>query len=208
MSESLKHILILTTICFIAASLLAGVSFLTKPNILQQKAQAEKAALEEVMAQARYFEAVPQDGQVLYFRAYSSSDKKKILGYAFRAQAAGYSGMIESMVGMDTRNRITGVKILAHSETPGLGAKVEEVLIKKTLWQAIKELFTAAEESPQAPEGAWFCAQFKGKMVKDLIAVTSPTEKNIQAITGATISSKALTDSVRKKAKEILKYEQ
>ena len=42
------------------------------------------------------------------------------------------------------------------------------------------------------------------KEIEDLIVIKTATEKNIQAITGATISSEALTDSVGEKAKEIL----
>ncbi|MBU3933566.1 MAG: RnfABCDGE type electron transport complex subunit G [Candidatus Omnitrophica bacterium] len=205
MPENIKYILTLTIICFIIASLLTGVYLLTRPRILEQKAQEERQALKEVLPEAGYFEPVVRDGRKIYFRAYSSSDKKQILGYAFRAQAQGYSGLIETMAGMNIQGRITGIKILAQKETPGLGAKIEEVKVQKSLWQAIKELFTREQKAYEIPDKPWFCAQFKGKKISELIVVKTLTERNIQAITGATISSEALTDSVREKAKEILR---
>ena len=211
MSENLRYILTLTIICLITASLLTGVYFLTRPKILEQKAKGQQQALEEVLPEAGYFEPVMQEDKIAYFRAYLSPDKEKMFGYAFRAEGKGYSGVIETMAGMDMQGRITGIKLLAQNETPGLGAKIGEVLAKKTLWQAIKEFFVnplprGKREEVRGDE-PWFCAQFRGKKIGDLLVVKTPTQRNIQAITGATISSEALTDSVREKAKEILEYE-
>ncbi len=198
MPENMKHIITLATICFITASLLSGVYLLTRPKIIEQKLRAENQALKEVFPEAGYFEPVLRDGEDVYFRAYASLEKKKHLGYAFRAEAQGYSSIIETMSGVDLQGRITGIRILAQNETPGLGAKINEVLVQRTLWQAIRELFVKVEKSPQVPSEPWFCAQFKGKRI----------EENIQTITGATISSKGLIDSVREKAREVLQYEQ
>ncbi|MFH1245377.1 MAG: RnfABCDGE type electron transport complex subunit G [Candidatus Omnitrophota bacterium] len=207
MSESIKYILTLTLICFVTAVLLTGVYFLTSPKILAQKEMAEKEALEEVFPRAGYFEAVEQEGRPAYFRAYSSADKKDLLGYVFKTAGKGYSSVIEAMSGMDTAGRITGIKVLAQNETPGLGAKINEILEKRTLAQAIKELFLN-KKKPAEPAGKpWFCLQFGGRRIEDLTVVKTAAEKNIQAITGATISSRALTDSVRKRAEEILQYE-
>ncbi len=205
MPEHLRYILTLTIICLLTASLLTGVYLLTRPRILEQKTKSEEQALKESFPQAGYFAPVTRDGKVIYFRAYSSAQEKKLLGYAFKASARGYAGLIESMAGMDTQGRITGVKILAQQETPGLGDRISQVLAKETLWQ---ELFAPRKKKPATPLQPWFCAQFKGKKIADLIVVHTATEKNIQAVSGATISSAALTDSLREKAQEILQYEQ
>jgi len=202
---NIRYILTLTIICFITASLLTGVYLLTKPKILEQKAEEEKTALRDVFPLAGSFEPVIEEGKTIYFNVYD--DKGKITGYAFRTEAQGYSGPIETMAGMDIRGRITGIRILEQKETPGLGARISEVLVTKTLWQAIKEFFSPKdEEIPPAAE-PWFCAQFKDKEIAELVVVTKPEERKIHAVTGATISSQAVTDSVREKAKEILEYE-
>lgn len=207
MRENLKYILTLATICFITATLLTGVYLLTTPKILKQKLQAQRQALEEVLPQARFFEPVLDNGETLYFRGYISADKKEFAGYAFSTQAKGYSSIIETMAGMDSEGKITGVKILSQNETPGLGAKVEEVLVQKTLWQAIQERFSSKQKPEELQAEPWFCSQFKGKRIEDLFVVQQGRTKHIQAITGATISSQALTDSVREQAREILELE-
>ncbi|MBN3038903.1 MAG: RnfABCDGE type electron transport complex subunit G [Candidatus Omnitrophica bacterium] len=204
--ENIKYIVILALICFATASLLSLVYLVTKPDILAQKEKAEQKALEEVIPGAGYFQPVKLDGNLLYFRAYASTDKKRLLGYAFKAQAQGYSSVIESMAGMDVKGKITGIRVLAHNETPGLGAKIDEVLVTETLWQAIKKRFSSEKKQTKKNAEPWFCAQFKGKKTEDLIVVTGKSDKNIQAITGATISSEALTDSVRQKAREVLEH--
>jgi electron transport complex protein RnfG len=207
MPENIRSILTLTLICLLTAFLLTGVYILTRPRILEQKVKDEQAALSAVLPEAGSFEPVVRKGEIVYFQAYSAGGEKRTIGYAFVARAQGYSSVIETMAAMDTQGRITGIRILSQNETPGLGAKISEVLVNKTLWQAIKEFFTPGHGPLEFPAQPWFCGQFKGKMVEDLVVVKDTTEKNIQAITGATISSEALTDSVREKAKEILEYE-
>ena len=198
MRENLKYILTLSLICMVMASLLSGVYFLTRAKILEQKTHEKKQALKEVCPKAGYFEPIVENGKVVYFKAYESANKEGFLGYAFRTEAQGYSSVIEAMAGMDREGRITGVRILAQNETPGLGARISEVLVRKTLWEAIKELFSREKRYAELADEPWFCAQFKGKKISD----------DIQAITGATISSQGLIDSVREKAKEVLRYEQ
>lgn len=208
MRENLRYILTLTIICLVTASLLTGVYFLTAPKILEQKTQQERQALNYVLPQAGYFEPVFRAEQISYFRAFRSTQKKELLGYAFRAEAQGYADLIVTMAGMDVQGKITGIKILQQNETPGLGAKINEVLATKTLWQAIKEQFSKKGKLPRLEQEPWFCRQFPGKRIEDLIVTQEASGKNIQAVTGATISSEALTSSVREKAKQILKDEQ
>ncbi len=198
MRESLRYILTLSLICMVMASLLSGVYFLTRSKILEQKTHEERQALKEVCPKAGYFEPIVENNKIIYFRAYRSSDKEDLLGYAFRTEAQGYSSVIEAMAGMDREGGITGVRILAQNETPGLGARISEVLVRESLWEAIKAVFSREKKYPKSADEPWFCARFKGKKISE----------DIQAITGATISSQGLIDSVCKKAKEVLGYEQ
>ncbi|MBN2097330.1 MAG: RnfABCDGE type electron transport complex subunit G, partial [Candidatus Omnitrophica bacterium] len=197
MPEYLKYILTLTVICLITASFLTGVYLLTHPKIIEQQAQEQAQALKAVLPGAGLFEPVRQNEQVFYFKGYASRDKKKLLGYAFKARGQGYSGAIEVMAGMDRQGTITGIKILAQNETPGLGARINEVLQQQTLWEKVKQLFSKSGEPEKLSQRPWFLQQFQGKKVKDF-------KKNIQAITGATISSEALTNAVREQAGKIL----
>lgn len=90
------------------------------------------------------------------------------LGKVLNVAAEGYSSKINALVGIDNGNKITGVEIISQQETPGLGTKI-------------------AEKS--------FLGQFMGKTI-DGLRIKKDGGK-IDAVTGATISSRAITDSVR-----------
>ena len=92
-------------------------------------------------------------------------------GYVVLIRAQGYSGPITMMCGVDAAGAITGLQILSQTETPGLGTKVTTPAFRE---------------------------QFKGKRADEVILKkTDPTHGTIDAITGATISSRAVTNAVR-----------
>jgi electron transport complex protein RnfG len=96
-------------------------------------------------------------------------------GYAFIASGSGYGGDIDILVGLDSDFKIKDISIITQTETPGLGARITE---------------------------STFTDQFKG-LSADEIALRS-NNGMIDAITGATISSKAVVDTVREKMIEII----
>ncbi len=96
-------------------------------------------------------------------------------GYAFTASGSGYGGNIDILVGIDSGFKIKGISILSQTETPGLGAGITE---------------------------SSFTDQFKGLSIND-IALKSEGGK-IDAITGATISSRAVVDAIQKKMTEVI----
>jgi electron transport complex protein RnfG len=94
-----------------------------------------------------------------------------VIGAAFLAVApGGYSGPIEILVGVDTAGVVTGVEIVKHAETPGLGSKVKTPVFKD---------------------------QFVGKSVKDPANWSVMKDGGpFKQITGATISSRAVTSAI------------
>lgn len=128
-----------------------------------------------------------------YYTAYESEARQNVLGYALSAYGKGYSSTIETVVGVTSDGRICGIKIVSQQETPGLGAKVQEVASQNTLWAVLSG--NAVDESGARP---WFQEQYAGLGVDDLRVVKSRSEEGVLAITGATISSEAVTDSVRR----------
>jgi Na+-translocating ferredoxin:NAD+ oxidoreductase RnfG subunit len=109
------------------------------------------------------------------------------------AYGKGYSSTIETIVGVTTGGSICGIKIVSQKETPGLGAKVQEVASRNTLWAVLSG--SAVDETGARP---WFEEQYDGLGVEDLRVVKSRSEDGVLAITGATISSEAVTGSVGK----------
>jgi len=92
-----------------------------------------------------------------------------------RPAASGYGGNIDILVGLDNDFGIIGISILSQTETPGVGSRITE---------------------------SSFTDQFKGLSASD-IALSSEGGK-IDAITGATISSRAVVDAIKDKMVEII----
>jgi len=105
-------------------------------------------------------------------QVFQARQNAQVIGYAIKTTPSGYGGAIELTVGISTDGTLTGIYIGNNSETPGLGAKASE------------------------PE---FRDQFKGKKVdKQLEVIKSGklSDNQVQAISGATITSKAVTSGV------------
>ena len=180
----------LAIICLAASGLLSVVYNVTQPKITAQAKMEEESALRDVYPGVARFEPVGEKGSILYYKALGASGE--LLGYAFKAEKKGYSSTIVTMVGMDTKGIIRSIKILSQNETPGLGSRIEEVRQKETFWDVVLKKVKIAEK-PRP----WFQAQFDAKSYETL-------DRNVEAITGATISSLAVIVSVEEKAKEVI----
>jgi len=190
MSTTTKMIVVLTALTMIAGGLLSSWDGITAPRIAAYKLQELKKAIGEVLPAYENYEEIQGEGMMLYVG--KKGNDPNPVGIAFRAVGSGFQGKISIMVGMTADfSRITGIKILEQIETPGLGTKI---IIDPT-----------NKQDPQ-----WFPNQFKGLKVEPQIDVvknmkpSKPTE--IQAITGATISSVAVANIINndiKKAKAI-----
>lgn len=104
------------------------------------------------------------------------SDDGDRLGYAFLALGKGYGGDISILVGLENETIMKGISIISQSETPGLGARISENS---------------------------FMDEFVGLSIDDI--ALSREGGQIDAITGATISSGAVVDAVRTAAMEKVK---
>ncbi len=196
MNNILRLSIILTIVTGIAAFILAEIYSVTKPIIELQKKAATEAALKAVLPQAKLMVPVEQsvpvkDNQgkvlyekkeVLYYKGYANPDTTQLTGYAFEAFGSGYSSIIETMVGIDSTGHIKQIKIISQKETPGLGAK--------------------SVDSQPFHGKHWSTRQFDGKTVSQL-----KVDKDggpIVSITGATITSRAVTNSIRDKMMNLL----
>ncbi|SHJ96408.1 electron transport complex, RnfABCDGE type, G subunit [Anaerobranca californiensis DSM 14826] len=117
MNNIFRLIVTLTLIAAIAGGLLAVVNNITSPIIEEGARQRLVQALGTII-DADDFEEVEENG-IKYFKAYKNSEH---VGYVIRVQAKGYgSSPIVIIVGLTTDLVVTGVEVLSHSETPGLG---------------------------------------------------------------------------------------
>jgi Na+-translocating ferredoxin:NAD+ oxidoreductase subunit G len=207
-----SYVRLVVTLTVIAGAASFGLSMvynathaITEEYKRQEQASARVEAL-GCSAGAVFEETVTDsvvDGRAfVYYTAYDESHQN-VLGYAFTAFGKGYSSTIETVVGVTPDGRICGIKIISQKETPGLGAKTQEVASKNTLWAVLSG--KAVSEEGVRP---WFQQQFDGLGADDLVVVKSRGENGILAITGATISSDAVTSSIRRGLEMLLKITQ
>lgn len=172
MRNVLKPGLVLLIVSVIAAVLLGYVYEITKEPIAKQDQLAKETALKAVLPSAQSFKegefAAPEGTTITtVFTGLAGDDA---VGYVLGVAPKGYSGAIEFMVGISKDGVVQGISILKHSETPGLGAN-----------------------APQP----FFADQFKNKNSQIEVVKSAPTKENqIQALTGATITSKAVAKGV------------
>lgn len=200
MNNVLRFTLVLFIVNFIAASILAGVYYVTKPKIEREEDLIREEALRQVMPESvgDRIEMAEREGMTQYWKVYKGLDSRPS-GYIFIAEKYGYSSVIESMVGIRKDGTITGVRILSQNETPGLGAKIIEVVSDKTVVNALRQLFTR-EKKEEKEIPPYFTEQFRDLNARKI----DLSGHGIEAVTGATISSKAVVDSIREKGSEIL----
>lgn len=177
MTSTARLVLVLAGICCVAGLALAGVYEITKEPIAYQKKLDIIRSLEAVLPgfeidpDTFFLELTREDGEpVKVYRA--QGDEGQVTGAAFQVVAPdGYSGKIFIMMGVNPEGALGGIEILSHAETPGLGS-----LIEKEEW---KDLFRGISLET---------TNFKVK--KD--------GGDIDQITGATISPRAVAGAVEK----------
>jgi len=181
LKKSHHMILTLTLVGVLSSSALVGVYRYTQPMIQLNQQKALKEAIFRVLPEADSFEEIVKNGKSIYKGLDSSG---KVVGYAFVGEGPGYQGIIKLMIGVDPELRKTfAIEILESVETPGLGQKITTPFFK--------EQFHHLEITSPI------------RLVKKKPA----TSNEIQAITGATISSQAVVDIVNStvaKVKELL----
>ena len=172
----------LTAICLVVAALLGGVNAITADRIAAINLENTENALRDVAETADQFSEVPLSDAMT---AAASAQGAKVteayevkgaggegIGYAFKMVASGSQGNIEMIVGVDTENTVTGVSIVSNKETAGIGSKVMD--------------------NNELPNGTRVLNQFIGKSGAGSLVVG----KTVDAISGATVSSKGVTKGV------------
>ena len=128
LESTLKNmLLVLTLVTAISVAILAFVNGLTQEPIAEAQANILKNAIGQVVPPfdnnpAEQMDEIQLSGQTV--NIYAAMKDGKYVGSAVEAKAPGYGGDIVVLVGFDAQGNIYGYSILSHSETPGLGSKV------------------------------------------------------------------------------------
>mgnify|MGYP006283965143 CR=1 FL=1 len=182
----IQYTIVLAVIAAASGGILFYVNSKTRDRIAENQKKKIEKSLKEVLPDATApIEPVRDDkNNPLYYIGKDTNGK--LIGYAAPGEAKGYSSVIEVIVGVSTDFKIQGVSIKNSQETPGLGERIKE--IKKTVTITDKIMTDKEEEKNPKP---WFLKQFTGKTPEQI-----STGTGIDAITGATISSRAVTTAV------------
>lgn len=186
LSSTLPNMLLsLTGICVLVAAILGAMHDVTAEPIA---AAETKALVEAIQKVAPKFDNVPADdavsvlveGDTDSLKVYPAKQEGRFVGCAVESYTnKGFSGFVSVMVGFDAEGKVVDYSVLKHSETPGLGSKMQE----------------------------WFHAPSKTGNVQDIrglnmaemqtLSVTKDGGK-LDAITAATISSRAFADAINR----------
>ena len=167
----MKHIttpaIRLFVICFVCALCLGICSEVTKEPIAAQAKAAQDSAMEAVLPDAAFEEISDAPVSGTVTGVSVGKDSSgNTMGFVVSCTTSSFGGPLKMMVGVDTEGTVTGVRILSNSDTPGLGALAT---------------------SPDIYE------QFTG--MSGTLAVNKDRGQ-VQAITSATITSRAVTVGV------------
>jgi len=178
MRELFKLTIVLTIICSLAATALALVYNITKDPIAYQQRLKKLKAIKAV--QPNYDNEPDQDfvdippeknagGDAGLTRFYITKKGADPTGVVFVVTGGGYGGPIDLMLGLTPEGTITGIQVLKHSETPGLGAKITEEK---------------------------FLKQFPSKNIQNTKWSMKKSGGDIDQISGATISPTAVVTAI------------
>ncbi|NWF97962.1 MAG: FMN-binding protein [Nitrospirae bacterium] len=170
--DIIKITLNLVVIYLIGGAILAFVYAKTSPIMYRNSVIEKERALKKLMPEADKIDKlgdwVIHDKHAEY---YIAMKENKVIGYLIQSFGKGYSSYINILTAVDTDFKVKKIGILSHAETPGLGDEIEKDN---------------------------FINQFKEKDLDHLKVLKTDTKEYVQAISGATISSRAVTeDAVR-----------
>ncbi|MDP2166968.1 MAG: RnfABCDGE type electron transport complex subunit G [Thermodesulfovibrionales bacterium] len=169
--DMIKVAINLVVIYLAGGLLLAFVYANTSPVIFKKIKQETEEALKKLMPEAGSIAEAgkwePLHKHAAYYEAKTGDD---VIGYVAETYGKGYSSYIHILVASDKEFHVKKIKVLGHAETPGLGDEIEK---------------------------DYFVNQYDGKDIDHLLVLKTETTDMIQAISGATISSRAVTQGVK-----------
>lgn len=177
-------VLTLFLVTLFASSALAFVYELTKGPIAEAKRIKKASAIGEVVPTfdndpGTDLKKLAVNGDTLYFyRARKGNDVTGVAVESFTRD--GFSGLIKVMVGFRPDGTLYDIAVLEHAETPGLGDKMEK------------------EKSMDKHTGKSWTTQFEGKDPRSFSLRVKQDNGDVDAITAATITSRAFCDAVQR----------
>jgi electron transport complex protein RnfG len=171
-STLFNMVAVLFTITLIASAGVGAVNMITEEPIAAAKAAATTAAVANVLPEFDNTTPVEQEIDGMTIKVYTATSGEDVVGYAVESMTkGGFGGAIRMMVGFLPDGKIFNVNVLEQAETPGLGTKM-------------------------CDEGNALISSIKDKDADELKFSVKKDGGELDALTAATISSRAYYDAV------------
>ena len=171
MNENFKLGRTLLIITAIAGVILGFANSLTKDAILENS-KINKEDLKAILAEAESIRDIEFTETETVKEVYEAVNGNDVVGHVLKVTSKGFHGPVDFIIAISDEDKVSGIKVLSHSETPGLGAKIEE------------EKFTTRFSDKGIAEDL------------EVVKVTPNKDNEVEAISGATTSSKATVSAV------------
>ena len=169
-SSFANMVIVLTVITVVAAACLGAMNNLTAEPIAASKKAKQEEAIKTVLPEFTTVDEEAIVNEQKIFRAYNANGE--LVGIAIETKGLGFGGDVTTMVGFDANGTIVDYSLLAHAETPGLGSKLVD-------WFKVK-------------------SDIRGAGANKMPLRVSKDGGEYDAITAATISSRAFLNSINK----------
>ena len=169
-SSFANMVIVLTIITVVAAACLGAMNNATAEPIAASKKAKQEAAIKAVLPEFASVDTAVIVNEQKIFRAYDTENN--LVGIAIETAELGFGGDITTMVGFDANGVLVDYSLLQHAETPGLGSKLVD-------WFKIK-------------------SDIRGAGADKMPLRVSKDGGEFDAITAATISSRAFLNSINK----------
>lgn len=171
-NEIFKITLNLMVIYIIGGLILVSAYAFTKPIIDQNQTEKMQRELKKLLPGGQNVEKLGDweicDRKAEYYKVTRADNS--LCGYVVESYGKGYSSFPHTLLGVDSSLKIIDLAVLGHAETPGLGDGIET---------------------------AEFKGMFKGQGVENMEVTKRNEAGKIQALTGATISTRAVVNAER-----------
>lgn len=179
MKNIIKLSLSLAVICALMSLLIGGANEITAPIIATRKIESAENARKELIIGADAFERLDYTDETVK-EVYTALKAGEIIGYTVEVNTSGYGGIIDMIVGVNTAGEVLGISYISMSETAGLGEKTKDQRFYGQ-YIGVKGPFSVVKSSPSS-------------------------DTDIVAVSGATISSKAVTAGVNSAIQFVKEY--
>jgi len=178
--KAIRIVVILSVIGVVSGGLLAWINGFTEPLIKENRRVATEKAVRRVLPGTKDIKRIKLRGMTGY---QGRNESGRVTGNAFVVETNGFQGQIKMMIGLDSNYRkVTGLQILENIETPGLGGRIDESKWRRQFigLSGQKEILMIKNQAPDV------------------------AENEIEVITGATISSKAVVGGLNKELSKLV----